>query len=315
MSSRTGRGSSESASIPATSACWTSSRRHSSQSPCAASSRSSSGGVALVQAIESPDREELVDQRVVARHRDPPRGSARSRRIASSVRDFTVPSGSPVRSAICDCERPSKYIRSITSRCSSGSAPSAVRTSRARREVDRCEHVVDRILHDAGPQSRRLFGPAPLCLLPSHGIDRPVVNGAHEPGADGPLVPVVAIRVPPDGEERLLHDLLRDLGLTDQPEGEGVGNGRVSAEELAERLLVSGDDRRRRSSSRGPPGSRAHGALRVPIVIDALVIPASRKIDGRGRYSQVIDCSDECGRRPASAASSRPSRLDRMRGS
>ena len=53
-----------------------------------------------VQAVEGLGREELVDQRVVADHRVPSPRFARSRRIASSVRDFTVPSGSPVRSAI-----------------------------------------------------------------------------------------------------------------------------------------------------------------------------------------------------------------------
>ena len=121
----------------------------------------------------------------------------------------------------------------------------AERRSTSRRSPGRsiaCQHVVDGILDDARPQSRRLLGTAPLRLLPSHGIDRPMVDGAHEPGADRPPGRVVAIRVPPDGEERFLHDLLRDLGLPDQPEGEGVGHGRVSAEELAERLLVSGDD-------------------------------------------------------------------------
>ena len=40
--------------------------------------------------------------------------AARRRFIPSRVRDFTVPRGSPSLSEIFDCDRPSKYMSSIT---------------------------------------------------------------------------------------------------------------------------------------------------------------------------------------------------------
>ncbi len=57
---------------------------------------------------------------VVAHHRGSPPIAVRSRFIPSRVRDFTVPSGRPSLSEIFDCDSPSKYMSSITWRCSSG---------------------------------------------------------------------------------------------------------------------------------------------------------------------------------------------------
>jgi hypothetical protein len=108
------------------------------------------------------------------------------------------------------------------------------------RQIDRREDVVDRILHDPGSEPGGLLGAPPLRLFPTHGVDRPMVHGPHEPGADRSTSTVVPLGVPPHGEERLLHDLLGHLCLTDQAEREGVGHGRVPAEQLAERLVVTG---------------------------------------------------------------------------
>ena len=201
------------------------------------------GGVILVQAVERPDRQELVDQRMVAGHGATSPICERSRRMASSVRDLTVPSGSPVRSAICDCDMPSKYIRWITSRCSSGSSASAFRMrrrSRGRSIADKTSSVGSSTT--GGPSAAACVRAAALRLLSSHCVDGTVVDGPHQPRADGTSRSVVPIGVPPDGEERFLHDLLRDLRMTDQPEGERVRHGCVSSEELAERVLVAAGD-------------------------------------------------------------------------
>ena len=86
--------------------------------------------VVAVQPAERPDGQELLDHGVVAVHGSSWTRAARRRRMPRSVRDFTVPSGRPVASAIWLCDIPSKYIRSNTSRCASGSSSKAARTRR-----------------------------------------------------------------------------------------------------------------------------------------------------------------------------------------
>src|SRR5439155_10809492 len=87
------------------------------------------GGLVLgSEPAECAHGEQLFDQPVVARaHRSSSSTIERILRMPRSARDLTVPSGAPVLSATCDCDRPSKYMSSNTSRWSSGSERRALR--------------------------------------------------------------------------------------------------------------------------------------------------------------------------------------------
>src|SRR4029453_2109709 len=67
-----------------------------------------------IEPADRADRDELLDPFVAAHHRGRPPSAVGRRFIPSRVRDFTVPSGSPSLSEIFDCDRPSKYMSSIT---------------------------------------------------------------------------------------------------------------------------------------------------------------------------------------------------------
>ena len=266
MSSRTGRGSSASASIPATSACSIPSRRHSSHSPCAASSCSSRAASPASRpsrawAARSSSISEwsriigcLPEVRAQPAHREQRAGLHGPEREPGPLGDLRL--REPLE--IHPLDHLALLVRERTER---GAHELALPW-----KIDRREEVVDRILHEPGPHLRCLFGTAPLRLLPSYRIHGSVMDRSHEPGPDRPASPVVAIRVPPHGEERLLDDLLRNLRLSDQSEREGVRGGRVTAEELAERLFVAGDETTEEILATGSARlNRAHGHARAGV--------------------------------------------------
>ncbi len=167
----------------------------------------------------------------------------RSRRIARSVRDFTVPSGRPVRSAIRLCERPSKYMNSSTSRCSFGNWASASRTSRrSPGKLNRSTTSSESIRHLLHRGGHHVVRPATLRLLASDGVHRSMVHHPHEPRAHRTAVLLEPLGMAPYREESLLHDLLGEVRLPDHAEGERLRRRPVAAEEAAESLLVSSFD-------------------------------------------------------------------------
>lgn len=121
---------------------------------------------------------------------------------------------------------------------------------------------------------------ATLRLLSSHRVDGTMVDRSHHPRANRTSRSVVPIGAPPHGEECFLHDLLRHVRMTDQPERERMGHGCVPREELAERDLVAGGDPHDEVFvSRHGRSVEPMGALGgPPMVIDTLVFAALLEI-------------------------------------
>jgi hypothetical protein len=108
------------------------------------------------------------------------------------VRDFTVPIGSPVRSAICDWDMPSKYIKVRTSRCSAGSSSRAARTIGAPRGVPPVGRPRRRGRPAPASPGDRILRSATVGLLAANQVDGAVVDHAHEPGLHRASLGVVA---------------------------------------------------------------------------------------------------------------------------
>ena len=134
------------------------------------------------------------------------------RRMPSSVRDFTVPSGRPVRVAICDWDRPSKYIKREH-------VSLLGRKFVQRRSHDAALFGQADLLHDVlgvigdilDRLGDRILGTPAVGLLAPDQVDGAVVDHAHQPRLHRATLGVVGLRVPPHRHERFLHDLLREM--------------------------------------------------------------------------------------------------------
>ena len=138
--------------------------------------------VVTVQATEGLHREQLLDRGVVQAHRSSPSREVRMRRMPSSVRDLTVPNGRPVRSAICDWERPSKYIkrehvslvgREFVQRRSNDAALFG--------QADLLHDVLGVVGDIVDRLGDRILGAPTVGLLTADEVDGAVVDHAHEP--------------------------------------------------------------------------------------------------------------------------------------
>ena len=109
-------------------------------------------------------------------------------------------------------------------------------------QPDLVDDVLGRVRLDDRVRELGLLDAAPLRLLAAHGVDGAVMDHAHQPCTDGPALRVVAARVPPHRQERLLHDLLREERLPDDAARECHGARRVPSEQSSEGFAVATAD-------------------------------------------------------------------------
>ena len=79
--------------------------------------------------------------------------------------------------------------------------------------------------------------------LAAHEIDAAAVHLREHVGAEGATRRVEPLRVVPQPEEHLLHDLLGEGTVTEDPVGETEGRTRVAPVRLLERLGPEAADR------------------------------------------------------------------------
>ena len=109
-------------------------------------------------------------------------------------------------------------------------------------QPDLVDDILGRVRLDDRVRELGLLDAAPLRLLAAHGVDGAVMDHAHQPCTDGPALRVVAARVPPHRQERLLHDLLREERLPDDAARECHGARRVPSEQSSEGFAVATAD-------------------------------------------------------------------------
>ena len=176
-------------------------------------------------------------------------------------RELTVPRGRPSSSAISPGVYSSRWRRTITARCSGGSAASA----REQRSVERRRVC-------SGAATCRAARLSPRSWPRPRPVDRAVDDDPVQPGPERTAA-VEAVEVPDGGEEGLLRDVLGGGGVVDDEKGGAVG-ARASAAGRAprspRRTLAAPRARRRAPRGRRPsadctavgaprgPGSRAH---------------------------------------------------------
>src|ERR671934_43259 len=103
-------------------------------------------------------------------------------------------------------------------------------TDRRRREVD-----------DLGQGQQGLTA---ADVLAADEVDRASVDDRQDPRARARALGEEAVGGPPDGEKRLLHRVLRERLVAQDPQREAVGDSAETIVELCQRVLVRGRDER-----------------------------------------------------------------------
>ncbi len=176
--------------------------------------------------------------------RSPPERMSRSASIAARSplrprrsRPFTVPSGTPVRSAISVCVRPLKYASSIASRWT-------LEMDVERRDdgvpVEPLLDLRPRVGQGQGVRERRLvvreLGRGPPA---ADRVDRPVMDDREQPRADRAARVDVPRGVPPSAQERFLDDVLGSRSVARDSKRNREGHRSVVFVQLSERPEVA----------------------------------------------------------------------------
>src|SRR5262249_10195613 len=97
-------------------------------------------------------------------------------------------------------------------------------------------------------------------LFTPHSVDGPMVRQREQPGRWSPGAGVEAARLPPDGEERLLDDVLGERRVARDAAGQGVGGRAVTVVERAQRVAVASRDESDQSLVREVLAAHSDGA-------------------------------------------------------
>ena len=144
---------------------------------------------------------------------------------AERRRVFTVPSGSPVRSAISLCVSPSKYASSMAARCSFGRFSSAPFT----RPSNCClRHRAFEIQREDDGVFGELVAARGCGIVPPQPRDRAIARDHQQPAGQRAARSVELRRRAPELEEDILQDFLGCLRVAQNPNQDGREHRRRS---------------------------------------------------------------------------------------
>ena len=181
-----------------------------------------------IERVERVGRQQLVEL-VVGRRLVVMSAAPRKVAIAVRRRVFTVPSGTPVRSAISECVRPF-VVRELDERALV-LGQRVERPAHALRLVGSDRHRLGRSIGRASGATRSRFDAgAPDRDAPCRGaqpIDRARARQHHDPAGHGRAAALVSRGIAPDLREHVLHDFLGVSAVRQNPPGQPVHRRRV----------------------------------------------------------------------------------------